>query len=186
MTFRCVKLNASWEPIDIISWKSAFDLVYAEKASVLWTYPEEYKIRSQYLSWNYSSIIVLKKFSRRRPEKKDIVPSLKAILIRDLYTCMYCGQKLSSRIGTRDHIVPSSKGGKDSWLNLVACCKECQDKKADKTLAESGLKLIKQPKIPNLSERFSNSVLIASSFERKSWAWGFKKLGLDIFCFDNN
>lgn len=181
MSFRCVKLNSSYEPIEIISWRAAFDLVWAEKASVLWTYPEDYKIHSQYLSWKYSSIIVLKKFSRRRPEKKDIIPSLKAILIRDLYTCQYCSAKLSSRTGSRDHVIPESRGGRSSWGNLVACCKNCQDIKADKMLSDTGLKLIRQPKAPKLSERFVNSIMIASSFERNSWKAGFKNLGLDTY-----
>jgi len=179
MTFRCVKLNVSWEPMEIISWFDAFILVYTEKADVLWTYPDEYKIHSQYTEWNYHSIIVLKGLVKRRPERKNISPSLRAILTRDLYTCQYCSVRLTNSSGTRDHIIPESKGGVSSFLNLVACCKKCQSKKADKFLHEiHGMKLLRPPSAPRLSERLQNSIKISSSVERNSWKIGFKKLGM--------
>lgn len=178
--FRCIKLNVSWEPIEIVSWIAAFELTYVhDKADIIWNYPEDNKIRSQYNSWLYPSIIVLKTHVRRRPEKRMITPSLRAILMRDMYRCQYCGVKLTNTSGTRDHVIPESKGGPTTWTNLVASCRACQDEKADKSCKESGLFPKRQPKAPLLSERFMNSVKVATSYERNCWKAGFKKLGLD-------
>lgn len=92
MSFRCVKLDAAWKPVNIISWFDAFSQVYLEPfpCMILHEYPEKYKIRSAYETWNYPSIIVLKTFIRHKRPKRDIKPSLKSILVRDLYTCAYC------------------------------------------------------------------------------------------------
>lgn len=180
MSFRCIKLNATWEPMEIIPWMDAFDLVYLdgiEKADIHWTYPDEYVIRSQYCTWKYPSIIVLRSHVKRRPEK-SVNPSVRAILARDLYACQYCSRKLSNSTGTRDHIIPKSKGGKNSWVNLVACCTECQAKKADRHPDECKMWPKNPPKAPLLTERFQNSVRVASSMERNNWKMGLKKLGL--------
>ncbi len=181
MSFRVVKLNVSWEPLEIIPWWKAFGLIYLDepaKADVLWTYPEEYKIRSQYLTWKYPSIIVLRDHVKRRPER-TVSPSLRAILTRDLYTCQYCGCKLSNTTGTRDHIIPKALGGGNSWSNLVACCGACQEKKADRHPKDCQMFPKTTPKAPLLSERFRNSIKISSSAERSSWKMGFKKLGME-------
>lgn len=181
MSFRCIKLNVAWEPIEILEWHDIFDLVYIPdrvKADIHWTYPDEYKIRSQYCSWNYPSIIVLRNHVKRRPER-NVNPSVKAILMRDMYTCQYCGEKLTNANGTRDHVIPKSKGGKNSWANLVACCKRCQEKKADRHPSECNMFPTNTPKAPLLSERFKHSVKVASSFERNNWKIGLRKLGLE-------
>lgn len=180
MPFRCIKLNASWEPIEIISWWKACNITYfcdEPKADILWTYPEEYKIRAQYEAWSYPSIIVLKEYAKRKPRRK-ITPGLKAILIRDMYTCAYCGCKLSNSTGTRDHVIPESRGGPTTWENLVASCRDCQEKKKDHFCKDVGMFPKWHPKEPLYSEKFLNMIRISSSFERNNWKIGFKKLGL--------
>ncbi len=37
---------------------------------------------------------------------------------RDSYLCMYCGNKFTPKQLTRDHIIPRSRGGKDSWTRF--------------------------------------------------------------------
>ena len=186
MPFRCVKLNASWEPIEIISWWKACNLTYfcdTPKADIIWTYPEEYKMRAQYETWEYPSIIVLKQY-RKRKAKKVISPGLKAILIRDLYTCQYCSKKLTNASGTRDHVIPESKGGPGTWENLVACCKGCQQKKGAEYCKDVGMFPKTTPTEPHFSERFLGSVRISSGFERTCWKKGFAKLGLNSILDD--
>jgi 5-methylcytosine-specific restriction endonuclease McrA len=180
MAFRTFKLDVSYQPLEITPWFDAFNLVLADRAEILWSYPEDsFKIRSQYEEWNCPSIIVLKNPVKRRPEKKNVFPSLRSILVRDMYTCQYCSARLSNSSGTRDHIIPESKGGKSSYTNLAAACKRCQARKSDKYLHEvPGMKLLRQPKAPKLSETLQNSIKIASNVERNSWKTGFKKLGM--------
>lgn len=71
---------------------------------------------------------------------------------RDNNTCMYCGEKFPDKKLTRDHIIPVSKNGKNIWTNVVACCLRCNQKKGDKSLEKTGMKLIAVPYTPNHGE----------------------------------
>jgi 5-methylcytosine-specific restriction endonuclease McrA len=174
---RSVLLTVGYEPLGIISWFKAINLYFEEKVEVVWTYPDQ-KLHSFTQQFDWPSILTLKYDVRVRPEKV-ISPSTRAILVRDLYTCQYCGCKLNSTTGTKDHVIPSSKGGKTVWTNLVAACRHCQLKKGDRFPDECGMIPISRPKAPTLVERFKNNIQVASGYERKNWRIGFKKLGLD-------
>lgn len=67
---------------------------------------------------------------------------------RDNRECQYCGTQLTLNQMHWDHVTPKSKGGKTNWTNIVCCCKSCNDRKADKTLNESGMKLRNKPFVP--------------------------------------
>lgn len=177
--FSCIKLNASWEPIEILRWEDVFDDVYIhKKMEALWFYPDEYKIRSQFVDFKYPAIAVLKHHVKRRPIKTSVSPSLKSILSRDMYVCQYCGALLTNSTGTRDHVIPESKGGKTIWKNLVASCRSCQNKKADKMPHECNMYPINEPTVPLLEERIQSFIKKSSQFEKNSWKLGFRKLGL--------
>ena len=66
------------------------------------------------------------------------------VLKRDRNRCGYCGGYAS----TVDHIVPSSRGGANSWTNTVAACYGCNQRKADRTPAEAGMRLRVSPAAP--------------------------------------
>lgn len=81
--------------------------------------------------------------------KVDVVFSRQNLLLRDKYTCQYCGKYLKNpKERTIDHVIPKSRGGKTVWTNVVLCCKKCNLKKRDKTPEEAGLKLLKKPEAP--------------------------------------
>lgn len=82
----------------------------------------------------------------RVPYKK-IELSRKNVLRRDGMKCQYCGKK-STQI-TIDHIIPKSRGGQDSWDNLVAACVSCNNKKGNRTPDEAGLRLLSRPNRPH-------------------------------------
>lgn len=176
---RTILLNSSYEPIGIVSWFKGFSLVFEGKADQVWSYPDK-KIRSQHAEFEWPAIVILKTYVRRKPDRM-INPSTRAILVRDLYTCQYCGKKLTNTSGTKDHVYPESLGGKSSWENLVAACKICQQIKADRLLEDVPLKLARIPKAPSLFERFKNNLRISSAAERSVWKMGFKNLGLEHF-----
>lgn len=71
---------------------------------------------------------------------------------RDNYQCMYCGKPYDNSELTRDHIHPRSRGGKDTWENVVAACKRCNHFKADRTPEEANMKLLAIPFRPNVFE----------------------------------
>jgi 5-methylcytosine-specific restriction endonuclease McrA len=84
---------------------------------------------------------------------------------RDQYTCQYCGKPGNSI----DHVHPQSKGGKNNWENCVACCWDCNQKKKNHTLEESGMKLLKQPTKPGLE------ILGFTKVRMKEWDIFFNK-----------
>jgi hypothetical protein len=99
----------------------------------------------------------------------DHVPSLtkEMLLARDRYTCAYCAQRFKYEQLDLEHIVPKSKGGDDSWMNLVAACKACNHRKADRTPEAAGMKLHYIPYVPNRFEAFilSNRKILADQME---------------------
>ncbi|EME19571.1 HNH endonuclease [Rhodococcus triatomae] len=69
---------------------------------------------------------------------------------RDRHSCAYCADRAATTI---DHVVPRSRGGANSWANLVACCGPCNQRKADRTPEEAGMALLWEPKVPNHIEK---------------------------------
>lgn len=78
---------------------------------------------------------------------KELPFNKKNIYTRDNYTCQYCGKQTETL--TLDHVFPKSRGGKYTWENIVACCPECNQKKADRTPEEAGMKLLREPVRPS-------------------------------------
>jgi hypothetical protein len=99
----------------------------------------------------------------------DQVPTLtkEMLLARDRYVCAYCSQRFRFDQLDMEHIVPRSKGGEDSWTNLVTACKTCNNRKADRTPEAAGMKLHYVPYVPNRYEAFilSNRKILADQME---------------------
>jgi hypothetical protein len=97
------------------------------------------------------------------------VPTLtkEMLLARDRYVCAYCVQRFRFDQLDMEHIVPRSKGGKDSWMNLVAACKACNNRKGNRTPEAAGMKLHYVPYVPNRYEAFilSNRKILADQME---------------------
>ncbi len=92
------------------------------------------------------TVIMCPKFSIM--PSKDLKPTPSAIRRRDGNKCQYTGQELTKATFSLDHVVPKSKGGKDTWQNLVAAHKDVNSAKGNKFNHEVGLKLHKQPVAP--------------------------------------
>ena len=75
-----------------------------------------------------------------------------ALFARDAHMCMYCGHQFSARGLSRDHILPLSKGGTDSWKNVVTACKRCNNRKAGRTPERAGMELLAVPFVPTHAE----------------------------------
>lgn len=73
----------------------------------------------------------------------------KNIFIRDGNICQYTGKKVSTKDADIDHVIPSSRNGKNNWDNMVVCSKKVNRMKADRTPEEAGLKLIRKPRKPS-------------------------------------
>lgn len=88
----------------------------------------------------------------------DAVPSLSnsKLFARDGYICVYCGSHHGPHgLGlTREHIIPTSRGGRDIWENTASACRNCNGRKAAKTLDEANMKLLYRPFVPSVFEDF--------------------------------
>jgi len=87
-------------------------------------------------------------------KKRRAVPALtnKKLFARDQNLCLYCGDEFPTTLLTRDHVHPTSRGGKDTWDNVVTACKACNSRKDDKTPEEANMPLLALPYAPNFAE----------------------------------
>lgn len=99
------------------------------------------------------SIILCTEYERVKWHKQKF-PTKENIWVRDNFTCCYTGRKLTRDELSVDHIVPRSKGGEDTWLNLVTCDKKINCEKGDKDLKDFRLKLKSKPFIPKNTMAF--------------------------------
>ncbi|MDR2458182.1 MAG: HNH endonuclease [Clostridiales Family XIII bacterium] len=95
--------------------------------------------------------------------------SRRAIYIRDNYTCYICGKEFSERHLSIDHIIPLSRGGKNTWENMITCCLKCNWKKGDKLLNELGIK----PKFSAKQPISSNIQKLKTESNRDYEEWKF-------------
>jgi 5-methylcytosine-specific restriction endonuclease McrA len=122
-------LNASYEPINFTNWRRAIVLLIKNKAQAL----GKRVIRLvNYIKLPYAKLAQNK-------------PSRTMIYKRDGHKCQYCG---STKELTIDHIIPRSRGGEDTWENLVVACMPCNSRKGDKLLEDTNLVLQTIPRKP--------------------------------------
>lgn len=86
----------------------------------------------------------------------DVVPSLSnaKLFRRDRMTCAYCGEMFGPEALTREHITPVSHGGPDTWCNVVAACRSCNSRKADRSPEQARMPLLFTPYVPSVFEDF--------------------------------
>lgn len=148
-------LNASYEPISVISWQRAMTLFFLEKVEVLAEY-EDRDINSITVCFKMPSVVRLLKYVRRR--YMGIKFSRQNIYARDNHRCQYCGSRPPMPELSFDHVMPRSKGGKTCWENIVTCCVTCNRKKGGATPEEAGMSLLKPPIKPRSNSQLSIQV----------------------------
>lgn len=139
-------LNAAYMPIDRISWKEAISNLVTGRAEVVAEY-EDWTVRSPTKTWKVPSIIrflgkVLGLF-RKGPKFNR-----HNVYLRDQGKCQYCGSRVSKSDFTYDHVIPRKLGGKTVWKNVVISCFPCNQRKADRTPDQAGMKLLSKPVRP--------------------------------------
>ena len=140
---RTLVLNAGYEPLAVVSFKRALVLVLEGKASLLAS-DSEHPVLSASGEWERPSVILLRRYVRI-PSGRNVPVSRPGVLRRDNQRCAYC----SASASTIDHVIPRSRGGADSWENLVACCLRCNNVKGDRTPHEMGWSLKFTPRPPH-------------------------------------
>lgn len=97
---------------------------------------------------------------------KGVTCSRTNIFKRDRYTCQYCGGQPGTEELTLDHVVPRSQGGGFSWENIVLACVDCNQRKANRTPAQAGMKLRKQPSRPAWRPLFAEGGVRITSWKK--------------------
>jgi 5-methylcytosine-specific restriction endonuclease McrA len=142
---RSLLLNASYEPMKIVSWQKALILWFQGKVEVI----EYHNVfaRSVRTSFQLPSVMRLKHYVR--PRSLGAVRFCREnVYIRDNFTCQYCGTQFPHRILTLDHVVPVSKKGPKNWTNVVTACRDCNQKKANRTPQSANMPLLSEPLVP--------------------------------------
>ncbi|MDR0950749.1 MAG: HNH endonuclease [Candidatus Ancillula sp.] len=170
---RCLAINKSYLPIRIATGQDAICKVYAGNAKALTIDKNGNYLEHDWDEWfklsNSDNWDLEQKFfscSNGRVAiprviiyvKYDKIPkttlrlSRKAIYARDNNTCYICGKQFGENSLTLDHIIPVSRGGKNSWENLITCCQKCNWDKGNQLLSEWG----KKPKFAAFKPHYSN------------------------------
>ena len=141
---RVIVLNADFSPINVTSLRKGYKLVYKKKAEVLVSYDGEF-VMVHTRKMGRPKIIRL--YNKVNLPYRKLSPTRENIFRRDNFQCVYCPSKDNLTI---DHVIPSSRGGGNTWDNMVTCCAKCNNKKDNMTPQEAGMKMRIKPFRPSL------------------------------------
>ncbi len=136
-------LNQDYRALSVCSVERAVVLLFLHKVELVHAHADR-KLHSARAEHPWPSIVRLKAYVH--VPYKRIMLSRKNVLRRDRGTCQYCGSR--DRL-TLDHVLPKSRGGKDTWENLVAACVPCNNRKGNRTPAEANMPLGRKPFRPS-------------------------------------
>ena len=166
LTDNVLVLNAGWTLIGVTSVWRALIKVCTERAQIVDRDYSLYDIDEWGVTWRDAARFAKEAHDRQfigivggriaAPEvikqnhyngyhRSQLKLSRRAVFERDDYTCQYCGKPFQSSELNLDHVVPKSRGGKDTWTNLVLSCMACNTRKRARTPAEAGMKLRRPP-----------------------------------------
>src|SRR5690606_8052063 len=154
---KCVILDATYTPVDVMTVKDAFTLLAKDRATVIETHPE-IVVRTVKTAYDAPKQILLNYVVKKRTKVYNTTAQLnrRNLLLRDDFTCQYCGRH-EADLGkkekmTRDHVFPRVRGGADTWLNVVVACSKCNHRKADSLLEDVDMELRSKPYAPTVYE----------------------------------
>ena len=142
---RALLLNASFEPLCVVSERRAVVLVLKEKAEIVERNGAE--LHSERAVFVVPSVIRLVHFVRV-PYRTRVPLSRRAVFARDGHRCQYCNRAAENI----DHVVPRSRGGPHEWDNVVASCRSCNARKGDRLPAECGMAPRHKPVAPHATQ----------------------------------
>lgn len=150
---RVLVLNATFEALCEVPAERAVTLLAVGAAESVTDHEPAVPIRSQHAEIPLPVTIRLLSYvyvPHMRTVTEHSRASYAGVFRRDRHACAYCADPAATTI---DHVIPRSRGGSNSWSNLVACCFACNQRKADRTPQEAGMTLLWEPKVPNHIEK---------------------------------
>jgi len=139
---RSLVLNATYEPLAVVSWRRAVVLVLDEKADVI--HASDQTWRAERASVAVPSVVRLRYYVKV-PYHRRAPLNRRAVFLRDGHQCQYCLRRAENL----DHVVPRSRGGEHVWENVVACCSRCNALKRDRLVSETTMRLRSRPQAPS-------------------------------------
>ena len=183
-------LNRNFAAIHVISVKRAFCLLFKELAEVIhvedgqfsnydfegWREYSQLKVefgeKQEHEDWiravNFEIQVprVIRLTSYDRIPRNTVKFNRRNIFLRDGHRCQYCGNRYSSPRLSLDHVIPKSRGGPDTWENIVCACLKCNVGKGGRTPQEAGMRLLQQPVKPKRSPLLNRQL---SQAKYESW-----------------
>lgn len=167
---RTLILNQYYVPHEVVDWKDAVTRMFGGKIQVvaqydeilahidrgtLRSFPELALALRQVIGTDVESIEVkvpaVAILQRHvRPVKSGVKFSKMNVCLRDKFRCQYCNSRLKMSELNYDHVIPRAQGGRTVWDNIVAACYGCNSRKADRTPAEAGMRLLTVPERPRV------------------------------------
>ena len=138
-------LNATYEPLSVVPMPRAINLILAGKAEM--TEASDMMLHSVSMSMPAPMVVRLLHYVRV-PRNLPMPLSRRAVLLRDAFTCQYCGLQPGKEALTIDHILPRSRGGRTDWENVTTACGNCNRKKGNRLPDEAGMTILHAPTRP--------------------------------------
>jgi 5-methylcytosine-specific restriction endonuclease McrA len=134
-------LNATYEPLCVVSSRRALVLVLAGKAIAVES--ADTVLHSERAAFRVPLVVRLTRFVRV-PYHGSVPLTRRAVFARDGGRCVYCAAPATSL----DHVIPRSRGGQHTWDNVVSACRRCNHAKADRAIGELGWRMRHAPHTP--------------------------------------
>jgi 5-methylcytosine-specific restriction endonuclease McrA len=149
-------LNATFEPLQTITIQRAVNLLLMGKVEAVEGVAR--RLRTPSTIFEVPSVLRLRHYVN--VPQRGVSWSKRGVLKRDQYTCIYCDAKIGQQHGkyvyiksdfTVDHIIPRSRGGRNTWSNTACACYQCNQRKGNRTSHEAGMRLRFEPKRPRVN-----------------------------------
>lgn len=163
-------LNSSYAVLRLVSARRAFVLLVRQAAEVITTDGGRYESfdfarwtdRSgllaaggcDHLDWVHTATLtlavprIIRLTDYHGFPREGVALTRRNVYARDGNACQYCGTRLAARQLTIDHVIPRSRGGAESWSNLVTACMPCNTRKGGRTPRAAGMQLVRRPVEP--------------------------------------
>ena len=155
-------LNATYEPISVVSVRRAVVLLLKEKAELVEAARAELHSVRETLP---QPLVIRLVYFVRIPYRISLPVTRRTVLARDHYTCQYCGCQPLRKELTVDHVVPRSRGGRSVWDNVTTACMRCNSRKGNRTPEEASMRLMSVPGRP----RYVALAMIEGMESRHLW-----------------
>jgi 5-methylcytosine-specific restriction endonuclease McrA len=141
--------NADYRALSRIPWQEAIRLILRGAVYIIDVHNPAVHVRGPSRVIELPTSVALREYVHI-PYRPDNRVTREGVLRRDSHICVYC----SGRADTVDHVLPRCRGGADTWFNLVAACQACNGRKGDRTPAQAGMNMMREPFEPNVRDRF--------------------------------